>query len=180
MFYLDTQTNKRYTIGTPFTYGGRQYTKKGASHDTFISLGFQQVIPAQRPDDRFYIVSGPAADGTYTVSPRDLAQLKTKYKLETKQQAHNLIKGTDWYVIRLLELGAVDAPVPADISSYRAAVRSASDARCALIDASPNVEALRTLIISPSQLYNAQTETFSANPAALPEFPEVPNTGVYY
>ena len=100
MFYLDTQTNKRYTIGTPFTYGDKQYTKKGATHETFVALGFQQVIPQQRPDDRFYVVSGPAADGSYSSTPRDLAQLKTQYKQETKQQAFQLIQGTDWYVIR--------------------------------------------------------------------------------
>ena len=179
MFYLDTQTNKRYTIGTPFTYGGRQYTKKGASHDTFMSLGFQQVILDQRPDDRFYIVTGPAADGTYTSTPRDLTQLKTKYKLETKQQAHNLIKGTDWYVIRLLELG-VTAPVPANISSFRAGCRTASDARCTEIDSCATVEALRTRILAPIQLYNNNTDTYSVNPDALTQFPEVPNTGVYY
>ena len=180
MFYLDTQTNKRYTIGTPFTYGGKQYTKKGASHETFMALGFQQVIPQQRPDDRFYVVSGPAADGSYSSTPRDLAQLKTQYIKETKQQAFQLIQGTDWYVIRLLELGAVDAPVPADISSFRDTARSASDARCAEIDACASVAELEALITAPVQLYNLETDTFSDNPDALTQFPELPETGVYY
>ena len=179
MFYLDTQTNKRYTIGTPFTYNSRQYTKKGASHDTFMNLGFQQVMIANRPDDRFYVVTGPGIDGSYTATPRNLDDLKTKYKLETKQQAHQLIKGTDWYVIRLIELG-VTAPVPANISSFRAGVRTASDARCTEIDSCATVEALRTRLLAPAQIYNNNTDTYSVNPDALTQFPEVPNTRVYY
>ena len=53
MFYLDTNTQKRYTIGRPFEYNGTQYTKTGASHATFISLGFTQVIPQARPDGEY-------------------------------------------------------------------------------------------------------------------------------
>ena len=44
MFYLDPETLKRYRIGTPFVYDGITYTSTGASHNTFMSLGFQQVI----------------------------------------------------------------------------------------------------------------------------------------
>ena len=54
--------------------------------------------------------------GTYSATPRDLADLKTQYKLETKQQAFRLIQGTDWYVIRLLELGAAAAAVPTNVN----------------------------------------------------------------
>ena len=163
MFYLDSQTNTRYRIGTPFTYNGKQYTKAGATHETFMSLGFTQVIIQQRPDDRFYVVSGPDNTGAYTATERDLAELKTQYKLETKQTAFRMISGTDWYVIRLLELGTTTASVPGEISTYRAAVRTASDARCAEIDACNDVAALEALI-------NAE-ET---------QFPEAPETGVYY
>ena len=60
MFYLDPETLKRYRIGTPFVYDGITYTSTGASHNTFISLGFQQVIPAPMPDGRFYVVNRPA------------------------------------------------------------------------------------------------------------------------
>ena len=165
MFYLDTQTNKRYIIGTPFVYGGQQYTSKGASHETFLALGFQQVIPQQRPNENFYVVTGPANDGSYTATPRDLAILKTEYKKETKQQAFRLIQGTDWYVIRLLELGATAAAVPTTVSTFRSDAGSASDARCAQIDACTSVAELEALITAPD---------------ALTQFPEKPETGVYY
>ena len=180
MFYLDPNTNKRYRIGTPFTYNGIQYLREGATHAAFMSLGFTQVIPQRRPDDRFYVVSGPNTDGSYNSTPRNLADLKTQYKLETKNQAFNLIKGTDWYIVRLLELGASAAPVPVDITSFRAAVRSASDTRCLEIDATTTVEELETLITSSSTLYDPLTDTTSVNPAALTQYPEQPEQGVYY
>ena len=146
MFYLDTQTNTRYYLGRAFSYGNRQYTKQGANRETFLSLGFQEVTVQERPNDFFYVVDGPDNSGAYTATPRDLAELKTNYKTQTKQTAYQLIVGTDWYVIRLLELGASDAPVPTNISSFRAAVRTASDARCVEIDACASVAELETLV----------------------------------
>jgi hypothetical protein len=152
MFYLDTQTNKRYYLGTPFTYGDLQYTKQGANHETFTSLGFQQVIVQQRPDERFYVVSGPASDGTYSTTPRNLADLKTKYIRDTKTTAFQLLKGTDWYIVRQMELGYGEAPVPVDVTTFRAAVRAAATARCDAIDATTTVEELATLL-SDSNVY---------------------------
>ena len=81
MFYLDPETLKRYRIGTPFVYDGITYTSTGASHNTFMSLGFQQVIPAPRPDDRFYIVNSPCnPDGSWSYSERDLAQTQESFR----------------------------------------------------------------------------------------------------
>ena len=135
MFYLDPNTNKRYRIGTPFEYNGVYYTMQGATHAKFMELGFTQVIPQQRPDSRYYIVSGPDATGAYTSTPRSASELKTNFTLEQKRLAHQLLRRTDWYVIRLLELGAVSAPVPTVVTTYRAAIRAAADARCAQINA---------------------------------------------
>ena len=180
MFYLDTQTNKRYTIGTPFTYGNKQYTKQGASHATFMSLGFTQVIPQQRPDDRFYVVSGPAADGSYSSTPRNLADLKTQYIRDTKTTAFQLLKGTDWYIVRQTELGYSEAPVPADVTTFRAAVRAAAVSRCDQIDACASVADLEALIKAPTQLYDVDTDTYSVNPAALTQYPETPDEVTTY
>ena len=80
----------------------------------------------------------------------------------------------------LLELGAVDAPVPADISSFRDTARTASDTRCQEIDACASVAELEALITAPVQLYDYETDTFSDNPDSLTQFPELPETGVYY
>ena len=172
MFYLDPNTQQRYRIGTPFEYNGVYYTMQGATHAKFIELGFTQVIPQQRPDSRYYIVSGPDATGAYTSTPRPASELKTNFTLEQKRLAHQILRRTDWYVIRLLELGAVSAPVPEVITTYRAAVRAASDARCAQINAAADTASLETLIKAPAELYDIETGTYSVNPAALQAWPE--------
>ena len=171
MFYLDPNTNKRYTIGTPFEYNGVYYTMQGATHAKFMELGFTQVIPQQRPDDRFYYVTGPDSLGQYTSSPRPLDDLKTQYVLEQKKVAHDILRRTDWYVVRLLELGAVQAPVPANITTYRAAVRTVADSRCGLILSMPTVAAFETLMTAPEKLVNLETGVESVNPAALTPWP---------
>lgn len=171
MFYTDSN-GKRYSIGRPFTYNNTDYTRYGATHEKFIELGFTQVIPQQRPDDKYYVVSGPDSAGAYSSTPRDLEQLKLNFKVEQKRIAHQTLRQTDWYVIRAAELGVVVASVPGAILTFRGAYRTASDARCAEIDACTTVEELETLIKAPAQLYNSQTETFSANPAALTQWPE--------
>ena len=84
MFYKDSNGN-RYTIGRPFTYNNNYYTKAGATHETFISLGFTQVIVAGRPDDQYYVVTGPNIDGQYTSTPRDLDMLKLAQIKKQKQ-----------------------------------------------------------------------------------------------
>ena len=172
MFYLDPNTNKRYRIGTPFEYNNSSYTYAAATHDTFMSLGFTQVIVQQRPDDAYYVVSGPDSTGAYSSTPRNLADLKVNFKLEQKRFAHQTLRTTDWYVIRSTELGVVAAAVPTAISDYRAAYRAAADARCAEIDACTTVQELETLMKAPAQLYNNETEAYSVNPAALTQWPE--------
>ncbi len=99
---------------------------------------------------------------------------------QTKQQAFQLLKGTDWYIVRMLELGYDEAPVPADITAFRATTRTASTERCAAIEATTTVEELATLLEAPSTVYNAETDTTSDNPDALPQYPEQPEEGVYY
>ena len=173
MFYLDTNTQKRYTIGRPFEYNGVTYTKVGASHDTFISLGFTQVIPQQRPDDRFYVVSGPAADGSYSSTPRNLDELKLSFIIEQKDMARKMMSGSDWYILRRLEMGLdSNAAVPASITAYRSDVRTAADNRCSQINSCPDVATLEALVKAPSEIYDVANETYVENPEPhLFEFP---------
>ena len=171
MFYTDSNNN-RYRIGKPFTYEGYYYGTALATHAKFMELGFTQVIVQQRPDDSYYIVSGPDNTGAYSSTPRNLAELKLNFKLQQKRQAHQTLRQTDWYVIRSTELGVVAAAVPVNISAFRAAYRAASDARCIEIDACTTVQELETLMKAPEQLYDVETETLSVNPAALTAWPE--------
>lgn len=147
MFYLDPQTNTRYQLNRPFTYNSIQYTRAGATHQTFVSLGFTQVAVDQRPDDRFYVVSGPDNAGQYTSTPRDLDQLKASYVLETKRNAYQILSRTDWMVIKGIEVQTY--AVTPQVSTFRQAVRDLSDLRCSQINATTNVEQLKTVVDTP-------------------------------
>ena len=147
MFYLDPQTNTRYQLNRPFTYNSIQYTRAGATHQTFVSLGFTQVAVDQRPDDRFYVVSGPDNAGQYTSTPRDLDQLKASYVLETKRNAYQILSRTDWMVIKSIEVQTF-AVTPV-VNDFRQAVRDLSDARCTEIYNATTVDELKAVIDAP-------------------------------
>ena len=72
----------------------------------------------------------------------DLALLKANLVKQQKQIAYDLLFKSDWKVVRAQELGTT---VPENITTYRAAVRSAADARCTQINAASSVEDLKTL-----------------------------------
>jgi hypothetical protein len=59
--------------------------------------------------------------------------LKSQWKATIKRQAGELLEPTDWMVIKASEIS--DYSVPAEILTYRAAVRTASNAIEAVIDA---------------------------------------------
>ena len=168
MFYVDQSTQKRYYLGQPFTYGEIQYTKAGATHEKFTELGFSQVIPQARPDDRFYI-SHMNADGSYNSTPRDLDQLKLNFIMQQKNTAKQILSESDWYVVREAEGGD---GVPADFRDYRISVRVAASARCAEIFAAATVEALEALIKAPAELYDPITDQMNPNGNAMTQWPK--------
>ena len=169
MFYLDPQTLKRYTLGTPFTYNGIQYTAAGATHDTFLSLGFKLTVVEQRPDSRYYIIVGPDKDGKYSKTPRDLAKLKEDFVKEQDGVSWSSLTPTDWYLARKTEIGADIPPV---ILEYRAAVRTACGLRNAQINACATLDQLETLMKAPTQI--KEDEKYVVNPAALAPWPTQP------
>lgn len=83
------------------------------------AIGIQEVPDPVRPDDRFYYV-----DGNGIGTPRDLAVLKSEWASRINDIAYSMLAPTDWYVVRKAEGGA---DVPADVSAFRAAVRSAAN-----------------------------------------------------
>lgn len=82
----------------------------------------------------------------------DLALLKADLVKQQKQIAYDLLFKSDWKVVRAQEL---ETTVPENITTYRAAVRSAADARCTQINAVSSVEELKTLIELPSVFVTA-------------------------
>jgi len=92
--------------------------------------------------------------------------LKTNHKEIIKQQASGLLTSTDWYVIKATEVESYS--VPADMTTYRAAVRTASNDMEVLIDACNTVDELATLY----EYVNTGTEENPVMERPLGEFPE--------
>lgn len=65
--------------------------------------------------------------------------LKSTNIAQVKQTAGSLLAGTDWYVVRKADIGT---DIPADVATYRAAIRAESDRLEAAISAVDNVPAL--------------------------------------
>lgn len=141
MFYLSPE-NLRYYIGRSFTYNGRVYQ---GTVETFAALGFTQVIVDPRPNDTYYIVSGPNNDGTWNTTPRDLGELKTSFKQRSFNDTLNTLGSTNWYITWDAEGVAGYSPVPADIASYRTGVRNANLYYNVLVDNSADLATLQTV-----------------------------------
>jgi len=92
--------------------------------------------------------------------------LKTKKKENIKQQANGLLTPTDWNVVKATEVESYS--VSADMTTYRAAVRTASNDMEVLIDACSTVDELATLY----QYVNTGTEENPVIERPLGEFPE--------
>ena len=72
--------------------------------------------------------------------------LKSNAIAQTKTTAGSLLASTDWYVTRKAETGA---EIPADVLTYREAVRTASGAIEAAIEACSTLEAFMALYDAP-------------------------------
>ena len=173
MFYKDSSNNKYY-LGRAFDYGDIQYAAGAATHAKFTELGFTQVIVGSRPNDKFYVVSGPDINGNYASSPRDLNQLKVQFIISEKLNAKSLLAPSDWYLVRKEETG--DA-VPVTWTNYRAAVRTANAARCNEIAAAADIAALETLMTATAEIPDpsnpgsmmVNSDALTAYPALLDE-----------
>ena len=156
MFYVSPEGG-RYYLGRAFDYNDLQYTKAGASHATFTELGFTQVIPQQRPDDRFYTVSQINADGTYSSIPRDLKQTQNSFAQQELKAAQQSLLSSDFLYARAMEhsaKGAKDDPVvvPMAVVTQRDDVRHTCKQNCALIEATKDIEELEALIKAPAEV----------------------------
>src|SRR5210317_1999929 len=89
--------------------------------------------------------------------------LKTEKKKIVKQQASGLLAPTDWYVVKSTEVADYD--IPANISSFRADVRSKSNEMETMIDNCTTVDELKSLYEYTEQ----EDKTFTR---PMPEFPK--------
>ena len=92
--------------------------------------------------------------------------LKTEKKRIVKDQAAGLLAKTDWYVVKATEVA--NYTVPANITTYRAAVRTKSNQMETAIDGAANVDALKALY----EYTNTGTEQNPVYTRPLGEWPE--------
>ena len=81
--------------------------------------------------------------------------LKSQWKNRIKQQAGGLLQPTDWMVIKASEVAGYT--VPADVTTYRAAVRTASNTIEASIDGAADHTAFVALFDTPLDVDNNPT-----------------------
>tara|TARA_R100001079_G_C4411580_1_gene135758 strand:+ start:280 stop:840 length:561 start_codon:yes stop_codon:yes gene_type:complete len=125
--------------------------------DEKAALGISEFSDPIKYDSRFYQTDGTprVLDDVNTVNGetgeliknKDGTQhvtygLKTELKNQNKQMAQARLQKYDWYITRKAEKGTA---IPAAITTYRDAVRTACNTREAEIDACSDAAALATL-----------------------------------
>ena len=116
------------------------------------AYGIKEVSIQTKPDAKFYWVTGPALDGTWTSTAKNLDDvkeiddkgnarldsegnqlvtkgLKSHWITKTKETANSLLTPTDWQVIAKAER---DRAIDSNVATYRAAVIT----KCAAIETS--------------------------------------------
>ena len=156
-------TSKGITIGEN-QYPRAIYTSWSAAERE--AIGIYEVVfdNSNQKDGEYYNNTSPSlnfADGTVTSSYGSATEraledatdengvalpgLKSKKKVDIKKQASYRLTSTDWYVIKATEVE--NYSVSAEQTTYRAAVRTASNDMEALIDACTTVDELAALYI---------------------------------
>ena len=163
--------------GRSFTdKNGTQYPSnwlKLSSNEDKARVGITYKPDPAPFDSRYYYSEGnprPIADGTDDEG-NEYTGLKTNFAKEQKTVAGQMLSNTDWYVTRKAETG-VD--IPADVSTYRAAVRTVCNAREVEITSVTTTEELEALMKAPTQVYDKDTDTMVVNPEPyLTPWPEL-------
>ena len=145
---------------TAFSIGATNYPANWlrlSSADEKTAVGIKEVDDPVVPDGRFYWPNGTAkdlADKNTVDENGDLVKnadgsqhitygLKTIFKNKEKSTAAMYLSNYDWYITRKAEKGT---EIPAAITTYRDAVRTACNTREAEIDACSDITALATLL----------------------------------
>ena len=134
---------RRLRVGRPFKTATASYSQLWAtqlSADEKTAIGITYEADPAPFDGLFY---------TAPNTPKDVAVVKAYFTAQQKDVASNLLKSTDWYVTRKSE---TDTAIPSNVTTYRAAVRTACAARETEIAAVSSTEALETLMnIAPGE-----------------------------
>ena len=133
-------SNNRYYVGRQFVYNNNHYV---GSSSLFTTLGFTEVTIATRPDDRFYIVTGPDINGAYSTTDRPVADLKTDFK--NAQRTHmraTLRSSVEEVLFAFQESRAIATPW----ANFRADALTAKEDNDTLIDAVTTASGMESLV----------------------------------
>ena len=144
MYILD---GKPLRIDVPFQHGDIVYPPNWlrlSSEADKAAIGIHWVDDQPRPNDAFYWVTDNN-DGTFSKTPKDLAQLKEQYVEQAKSSANSQLSPSDWMVIRKAEDGEA---IPGEWEEHRVSVRLYCRALVAQINAAKSVEDLIAAVTS--------------------------------
>ena len=159
---------RRLRVGRPFkTADGVSYSQLWAKQLTAeekTALGITYEADPAPFDSKYYFSAGnprqldngtdDEGNTTYGIRPNIVQQ--------QKDTAASLLSNTDWYVTRKSE---TDVAIPANVTTYRTAVRTVCNTREAEIAAVSTTEALEALMKAPDKITNDAGEVVD-NPAA--------------
>ena len=167
---------RRLRVGRPFkTADGVSYSQlwaKQLSADEKTALGITYEADPAPFDSKYYFSAGnprqldngtdDEGNPTYGIRPGIVQQ--------QKDTAASLLAQTDWYVTRKSE---TDTAIPANVTTYRTAVRTVCGTRETEIAAVTTTEELEALMKAPDKITNDAGEVVD-NPAAhLTPWPEL-------
>jgi len=113
------------------------------------AMNIKEIIEDPKPDSRLYFWSMSGGKVTSTAKPLDDSEgvvgLKTTLKNEVKKQQGSLLSQTDWAYIRHYDSGK---DVPANIETWRNAIRATATEMENAIDNSTDIDAVANLFVS--------------------------------
>jgi hypothetical protein len=161
-------------LDTPFEANGTSYPSNWirlATPEERAAIGITEVVEQPRLDDRFYWVSGPNLDGSWTAIPKDLAGLKTTWTAQFKQTAYTMLLPSDWLIIRKQEN---NTDIPADWTTYREAVRTTTALAISDMEATTDIDAFIASVTSVQWPVSPDNQPMVEEPVAPVVEPVVP------
>jgi len=165
MWYVDTVGLVKTPRG--LTLNGVQHPRNIFTQWTKAELAAVGIKPASitAVDTRYkntgeltWNLSGAEAVGTYATTDKNVADLKTQMAAEVNSIAASKLQGTDWMSIREADGGTA---MPSNWKTYRAAVRTAANAKETAIGNLANMDAIKAYEAHPVT-YTRKTGTTDA------------------
>ena len=168
---------RRLRVGRPFkTADGVSYSQlwaKQLSDEQKTAIGITYEADPTPFDSKYNFAAGsprPLDDGTDSEGNK-FSGVRPGILQQQKNIAASMLSETDWYVTRKSE---TDAAIPANVTTYRTAVRTVCGTREAEIAAVKTTEALEALMKAPDKILDTDGKTLIDNPAAhLTPWPEL-------